>query len=157
MAEEYESLIALGSNLGDRENYLGQATRELAQISLALESSPWYETPPYGGVSDRPFLNGALWLRTKLNAAQLLAKMHEIEGIYGRTRELRWANRSLDLDLILMQDSQGQSIVLKNETMTLPHPECHLRSFVLAPLCWLRPHWVHPGLKKRLREILTDQ
>lgn len=130
------AVIAFGANLGDREATIAAATRELADrpgIRL-IAVSPVYETPAVklDGV-DRGaprYLNGVVVIETDLEPHALLELLHEVELAHGRTRDERWGDRTLDLDLI---DVDGMQ--LADERLELPHPRAWQRAFVLQP--WL--------------------
>jgi len=123
-------VIALGSNLGDREATLIEAINQLATIITVLKVSTFHETAPVGGPEQPDYLNAVLIGESELEPAELLRKMQEIELSAGRQRIERWGARTLDLDLITAGD-----LVLESEFLTLPHPRAHERRFVLDP--WL--------------------
>lgn len=123
--------IGLGSNLGDRERHLREATERLGRrpgIRVSRLSSI-YETEPVGYVDQGAFLNMAAEVETTLNAEQLLDAMLDIERELGRTRDIRWGPRTIDLDLLLYGDIRKSS-----EKLQLPHPRMLERAFVLVPL-----------------------
>jgi len=123
-------VIALGSNLGDREATLIEAINQLATIITVLKVSTFHETAPVGGPEQPDYLNAVLIGESELEPAELLRKMQEIELAAGRQRIERWGARTLDLDLIAADD-----LVIESEFLTLPHPRAHERRFVLDP--WL--------------------
>lgn len=130
------AVIAFGANLGDREATIAAAMRELADSSgvRLVAVSPIYESPAIkpGGVDvEAPrYLNGVVVVETGLDPHALLDLLQRIELEHGRTRETRWGDRTLDLDLI---DVDGQA--LADERLVLPHPRAWQRAFVLQP--WL--------------------
>jgi 2-amino-4-hydroxy-6-hydroxymethyldihydropteridine diphosphokinase len=123
--------IALGSNIGDREHYLTEAIRQLEEHDSVRVSgrSGIYETEPVGVTDQAPFLNMVLELETALPADRLFAVMLQIEQNLGRTRELRWGPRTIDLDLLLYGECRQD-----NPELILPHPRMLERAFVLVPL-----------------------
>jgi 2-amino-4-hydroxy-6-hydroxymethyldihydropteridine diphosphokinase len=130
------AVIAFGANLGDREATIAAATRELADhpgIRL-VAVSPVYETPAVrlDGVDREapPYLNGVVVVETDLDPHGLLDLLQVVETAHGRTREERWGDRTLDLDLI---DVDG--VRFADERLELPHPRAWQRAFVLQP--WL--------------------
>lgn len=143
---EQPAVVALGSNLGDREATLLAATRELAEADgVELRAvSPVHETVALrtaGPDPDAPaYLNAVALIRTTLTPDALLALLHRIEAAHGRERAERWGDRTLDLDLIdfggLRRDSRG---------LTLPHPRAAERAFVLRPWLEVDPDAVLPG------------
>jgi 2-amino-4-hydroxy-6-hydroxymethyldihydropteridine diphosphokinase len=127
----HHATIALGANLGDREATLLAAVSQLkahAEI-FAVRVSPFYRTKPIDAHGP-DFCNAAARLETTLGANELLEQLLEIEQQLGRTRSVRNAPRTIDLDLITY-DHQTVS----NAVLTLPHPRAHERAFVLIPLC----------------------
>lgn len=143
--------LAIGSNLGDREAYLALVREEIEedpQIDLLAQSS-YLETKPYG-VTDQPdFLNGALKVNTIYTPMQLLAFCQKLERMAGRKKTRHWGERTLDVDILLYGNQ-----VMETKELTIPHPQMHLRSFVLSPLYEIAPHLRHPILGKTVRELL---
>jgi 2-amino-4-hydroxy-6-hydroxymethyldihydropteridine diphosphokinase len=138
------ALIALGSNLGNRQRNLDDAVAQLGNTPnvVVLATSRWRETKPVGGPADQgEFLNGAALLGTSLTPQQLHAVLEQIEKAAGRTREGRWAPRTLDLDLLLYDD-----LVLDTPELKLPHPRMSFRRFVLEPAAEIAPDMRHPTI-----------
>ncbi|MEW1954538.1 2-amino-4-hydroxy-6-hydroxymethyldihydropteridine diphosphokinase [Terrabacter sp. NPDC080008] len=128
--------VALGSNLGDRGQTLAaavQSLRELPGLTVTAVSS-LVETDPVGGPEQPPYLNAVAVGRATLAPADLLAALHRIEAEHGRTREVRWGARTLDLDLLQYGTPGGRREVVSDEPeLLLPHPRAHERAFVLVP------------------------
>ena len=154
MPEETVGLagIAVGSNLGDREQNLRDAVERLAGLGKVLDVSPWIDTAPVGFVDQPRFLNGAVLLETSLSPQGLLEAMLGIERELGRVRSGVPAKgpRVIDLDLIFYDD-----LILTMTGLTLPHPAMQDRTFVLEPLAELAPEWRHPVLGLTVREMLA--
>jgi 2-amino-4-hydroxy-6-hydroxymethyldihydropteridine diphosphokinase len=147
------ALVALGSNLGDRHANLARALAGLKCLPRTTVSglSALYETAPVGGPENQgPFLNAAVSLETALPADELLAALHDIERNGGRERGVRWAARTLDLDLLIYGDT-----VSDDPKLLLPHPRMHQRRFVMVPVCDLHPAMQHPGLGPTMAELLA--
>lgn len=131
------AVIALGGNLGDRESTLRSAVASIAALDgvWMLAASGLVETPALklDGVDyNAPsYLNAVLIVETTLEPHALLDALASIESEHHRTREVRWGDRTLDLDLISVDD-----VILDTPRLTLPHPRAHERAFVLAP--WLQ-------------------
>jgi 2-amino-4-hydroxy-6-hydroxymethyldihydropteridine diphosphokinase len=143
--------LLLGSNLGDRAAHLAQARHDLAATAGRLATtSALYETAAWG-LEDQPaFLNQVLALETGLDAATLLAACLAAEQQQGRERMVRWAARTLDVDILLF----GQEIIA-TPTLVVPHPALPARRFALAPLAELAPQLVHPQLNRTVAELLA--
>ena len=133
-------VIALGSNLGDRKATLDDAVDQLRKIITITKVSTFIETDPVGGPDQPNYLNAVVIGESDLEPADLLAKMLSIENEAGRTREVRWGARTLDLDLIVAGDT-----VMDTEFLTLPHPRAHERRFVLDPWLEVDPEAILPG------------
>lgn len=145
--------IAIGSNLGDRRANCEKAIEYLKYspgVSVKKESS-FSETAPWG-VKDQPaFINAAVEIETDLAPRELLLLLKDIEGRIGRKTRERWGPREIDLDIIFY----GERII-KEEGLTVPHPQAHKRLFVMEPLAELAPDFVHPVLKKKVGDIFTE-
>ena len=131
-----KAVVALGSNLGDRFDYLQKAVNEinsLTDIEIS-EISSVYETLPVGGPEQGNYLNAVVTLNTKFEAKALLLKLLLIELNLGRQREIAWGPRTIDLDIIWFED---QTINLEN--LVLPHPRAHERCFVIKPWLEIEP------------------
>lgn len=147
------SLIALGANLGDRQQTLGRAVELLAaraEIS-SVTASRLHETAPVGGPQGQAaFLNAAVALDTSLAPEALHDLLQRIERDLGRQRTTRWAPRAIDLDLLLFGDS-----VISTPALSVPHPRMAFRRFVLAPAAEVAPAMVHPLLGLSLAALLA--
>ena len=147
------ALVAIGSNLGDRHANLAHALAGLQCLpaTTVTSLSAIYETAPVGGPDNQgPFLNAAASLQTALPATELLAALHAIERTAGRERLIRWAARTLDLDLL----THGESVT-DDPALTLPHPRMHQRRFVMVPVCDLEPAMRHPRLGSTMADLLA--
>ena len=150
-------LLALGSNLGPREQMLERACGALAAAGVeVLAASALHETPaliPAGAPPDwdRPFLNQVLRVRTVLEPMPLLDCVKRIEDRLGRRAAPRWAPRVIDIDVL----AHGPHL-LDGAELHLPHPQLHLRRFVLAPLCEIASDWIHPRLARSAAQLLAD-
>lgn len=127
-----KAVIALGANLGDAKAALQGAVDALATTSgIAVQAaSPVFETDPVGGPEQPVYVNAIVLIETSLTPQALLARAHEIESNWDRTREVRWGPRTLDIDII---DFEGFESV--HEPLIVPHPRAQERGFVLVP--WL--------------------
>jgi 2-amino-4-hydroxy-6-hydroxymethyldihydropteridine diphosphokinase len=145
--------IALGSNLGDREDYLRSAIATLSSLGNVGAVSSFYETEPVGTIPQPDFLNAVAELRTQLQPQDLLAALLRVEQQHGRDRSAAPAKgpRTLDLDLLSYDD-----LVLESPTLTLPHPAMAERRFVLAPLAEIAPGWRHPIREKTAAQLLDE-
>lgn len=122
------AVLALGSNLGDREWTLMSAAEALNEVGEVLAFSSFLESGAVGGPPQPDYLNAVLILETQLEPLELLKVCQAIEKIFGRTRDVHWGPRTLDIDLISCGD-----FVMESEALILPHPRASERHFVLAP------------------------
>lgn len=131
--------MALGSNLGVREDYLAAARAGLAALpdTSLLRASSIEETAPLGDMDQPPYLNQMVLLETRLDPRRLLEECQRIERAAGRVRASgdRWAPRTLDLDIVLFGDR-----LVSEPGLTIPHPGLPWRDFWQRELAELRPH-----------------
>lgn len=130
------AVLSIGSNLGDRLAWLQSAVDGIGPAVLAASSV--YESEPWGGVEQGPFLNAVLIVDDpERDARSWLHRAQELERCARRVRLQRWGPRTLDVDVICCYDSPGGTELLSgDEELTLPHPRAHQRAFVLRP--WLQ-------------------
>ncbi|MDP2174084.1 MAG: 2-amino-4-hydroxy-6-hydroxymethyldihydropteridine diphosphokinase [Candidatus Cloacimonadaceae bacterium] len=143
--------LCLGSNLADPSKQIQIAVEQIEAVQdiFILRKSGLIETEPYG-ITDQPmFFNQILEIKTSLAPDALLNRLLDIESQMGRIRDNRWGARIIDIDILLYDD-----LVINSETLTLPHPDFHYRTFALKLLCKLIPDKIHPILKKSYAEML---
>jgi dihydroneopterin aldolase/2-amino-4-hydroxy-6-hydroxymethyldihydropteridine diphosphokinase len=147
----HTAYIAVGSNMGAKEVYIGEALSLLGaeKHTEILKTSNIINTKPYGGVEQDDFLNGVIKIRTLLPPDRLLDFLHEIEQKEGRERILHWGPRTLDLDIIFYD-----RIIYDDDNLVIPHIDMENREFVLKPMCELAPNYRHPVLNLTMRQLL---
>jgi 2-amino-4-hydroxy-6-hydroxymethyldihydropteridine diphosphokinase len=135
-------VLALGSNLGDRQDILQGGVDAIAGIEgVRLTAvSPVYETVPVGGPPQPDFLNAVVLADVTIPSDELLDRLHEVEASFDRIRVVRWGPRTLDIDIVTVAGEQSD-----NPDLTLPHPRAYERAFVLAPWHDADPDAVLPG------------
>jgi dihydroneopterin aldolase/2-amino-4-hydroxy-6-hydroxymethyldihydropteridine diphosphokinase len=136
------AVLALGTNIGDREDHLRRALDllEAADGVDVIATGPVIETDPVGGVEQAAFLNSVVCVRTTRGPWELLELAHVLEADARRVREIRWGPRTLDVDVLTFGD-----LVQDDPDLTLPHPRVHERAFALAPWDRMDPSARVPG------------
>lgn len=149
----HRAYIALGSNMGDKEQYLKGAVEAIGQSEDCQvgKVSSFLRTAPYGGVEQEDFLNGCMEVRTLLTPWELLELMHKIEAEAKRERKVHWGPRTLDLDIIMYDDD-----IIDESDLQIPHKEMAKRDFVLFPLREIAPFLRHPVTGKTIEELAEE-
>ncbi len=140
---EHKVFVGLGSNLADPCAQVGQAIRELSALpqTRVVCRSSLYRSAPVGYLDQPDFINAVVQLQTGLSPRALLDELLALELRCGRTREFVNAPRTLDLDVLLYDDVRHHE-----HGLTIPHPQMHLRAFVLQPLLEIAPDVLIPGI-----------
>ena len=144
------AFIALGANLGDRRANIGRAVELLGEsngVSVA-GLSRMIETSPLAGMDQLDYIDAVVRVETELGAADLFTAMTSIEDTMGRVRGRKWQERTIDLDLLLYGDE-----IIETATLTVPHSQMHLRSFVLEGMCELDSDMIHPVLNRSMKTL----
>lgn len=140
---QHVAFIGLGSNLDDPCGQLRRAFGDLGRLpdTQLLQHSSLYRSAPIGCTDQPDFVNAVAKLATTLSPQSLLQALLQLEHRYGRERIFRNAPRTLDLDVLLYDRLQ-----LHEHGLTIPHPQMHLRAFVLQPLLEIAPDCFIPGI-----------
>ena len=175
MPNHRKALISLGSNenspWGDAAETIQKAMLLLGKLSVETPIlSQLYSTPAFPAGLGPDFVNACMVITTAQNAADLLSELHKIEAEARRTRDVRWAQRTLDIDLIAVGQEVYPSIEAQREwqdlplskqmqkapdTLILPHPRVQDRAFVLVPMMEVAPDWRHPVRDQTIAEMLA--
>ena len=132
--------LGLGSNLGDRKEFLSMACNYLSsEVITGFRASSIYESEPLLKMKQSKYFNMVVCGLTVLSPRELLKICQKIELILGRIRREHWGSREIDIDIL----SYGNRII-DNDDLVIPHPEIENRSFVLMPMLELSPEWLHP-------------
>ena len=164
--------IGLGGNLpspaGDARLTIAAALRDLAASFLLSGVSRFFRSPAFPAGSGPDFINAAVIVNTDVMPADILRELHRIEATYLRERKTRWGARTLDLDLLFVddvvlpdRDTQAKWAHLlpprqqvdAPESLILPHPRLQDRAFVLVPLAEIAPDWRHPVSGQSVSEM----
>lgn len=145
----YDTVIGLGSNMGDRLGTLATAYRELQGLAESTRASAVYETAPVGPPQPA-FLNAALRLRVAMPPLALLEELLALEQKLGRVRRERWGPRTLDLDILWIH-----AFTCVTPVLTVPHAELAVRPFALVPLLDVAPEATDPRTGRPYRDVLS--
>jgi 2-amino-4-hydroxy-6-hydroxymethyldihydropteridine diphosphokinase len=151
--------LGLGSNLGDRQKSLTDAIALISDLGELTDLSRIYESRSWGYEDPRPYLNMCCTIQTELSAEELHGSTLAIEKSLGREGAKRkkgepYRSRTIDIDILFYG-----SDILETDTLSIPHPQLHLRKFVLQPLTDINPNFVHPVIGQtvgRLKELCQD-
>ena len=140
---QHRAIVALGSNLGDRVEYLRYGISHIGEV---VAQSQVFETDPVGGPDNQgPYLNMVAIIATDLDPYALLRHLNTVEAEADRVRVIRWGPRTLDLDIIFYDDAR-----IESEELTIPHPRYAERRFVLEPLSEVAPEHCPSEWRNRL-------
>ena len=144
--------LLLGSNMGDRQLFIGQAIKHIeSEIAPVVKISSLYETASWGKTDAPDYLNQVVLLHSDLSPQEILKKVLNIETGMGRRREEKWGSRIIDIDILFYGDE-----IINGPGLQIPHPELHKRRFTLAPLVEIAPDWYHPVLKKNILALKIE-
>jgi 2-amino-4-hydroxy-6-hydroxymethyldihydropteridine diphosphokinase len=144
--------LLIGGNLGDRAAYLEQAIKQIeALCGHITRTSSIYETAAWGNTNQPAFYNQAIQLTTSLPPETLLAQLLAIEIEMGRVRTQKYGPRTIDLDILMIDDT-----ILDSPSLSIPHPQLQNRRFALLPLNEIAPALHHPVLDKTIHELLLN-
>lgn len=143
--------LALGSNLGMRQDNLSIAKEKLSTAVNVVEESLIYETPPWGVLDQPAFLNQVIKGETPYNPMKLLEYIKRIEIEMGRVKNVRFGPRIIDIDIIFYEN-----FVINEPGLQIPHPRLRGRAFVLLPLNDIAPDFYHPVLNMSTSELLQE-
>jgi 2-amino-4-hydroxy-6-hydroxymethyldihydropteridine diphosphokinase len=169
----HSCIVAIGSNQrlinSSSSDVLSTALSRIAvSVGPITSLSRFFRTPAFPKGSGPDFVNAALVVRAQGSANEILEKLHAIEHELGRVRETRWGQRTIDIDLIavdqnILPDAEtfkkwqllpfSQQTKIAPDQLVLPHPRMQDRAFVLAPMMDLCPDWVHPVIQKSVSQM----
>ena len=141
--------LGLGSNLGDRKEFLRNACNQLSSEAVReFRASSIYKSEPLLKMPQPKYFNMVICGLTVLSPPELLKKCQQIEISLGRIHRESWGSREIDIDIL----SYGCRIIDKDD-LVIPHPEIQNRSFVLMPMLELSPEWLHPETGITIKEL----
>ncbi len=149
-----EAVLLLGTNLGDKIKMLSDCRGEIEKMAgNIVKVSPIYESEAWGYTSEFNFLNQAIIVQTNLSPQRLLKKNQEIERKLGRTTKKKsgYTDRPIDIDILFYSHQ-----IIQEKGLIIPHLQISNRKFVLLPLNYLMPDYVHPVLNKSISDLLKS-
>ena len=144
--------LLIGGNLGDRNAYLDFAMSHLGKsIGSIIKRSDRYESEAWGDRANHPFLNQVVEIETTLQPNEILKGILSIEQMAERTRIERWGDRTLDIDVLFIENQ-----IIDEENLTVPHPRLAERKFTLMPLHDIDSEFIHPVMQKSIATLLEE-
>tara|TARA_Y100000590_G_scaffold419880_1_gene522023 strand:+ start:233 stop:745 length:513 start_codon:yes stop_codon:yes gene_type:complete len=143
--------IALGTNIGNWKNNFNQVFLELNKVGVIKKFASIYLSKPFGYKDQKYFYNTAIEFKTSLSPHLLIKKLELIEKNLKKKKLIANGPRSIDLDIIFYN-----KIVFNKTRLTIPHPRAHLRDFVLFPISEMNPFYIHPIMKKTVKELSNN-
>jgi len=150
---KHSVFLSLGSNQGEKTAICTRAIDEILKLegSCLVAKSSWYHTQPWGKEDQDWFINGVIQVETTLNPHELLDRLKAIESQLGRRDTGRWGPRPIDIDILFYDH-----LKITSPELRIPHPRAHERSFVLAPMAEIAPHFIHPVLNQAMSLLLKN-
>ena len=148
----HKVFLALGSNVGDKKTNIQKAIELLGDHIHNISVAKLYETKPMYVENQEMFLNTALAGQTSLSPEALLTVVKKLEKEIGRKERFRNGPREIDIDILFYDD-----LIFQNENLQIPHPRIQERDFVLKPLMDLNPNFMHPVLKKPVKDLSQNK
>ena len=143
--------LGLGSNLGNKPANLKRAIIHLKKIIKVRKISAFYKTEPVGYKNQGWFLNCAVEAETGIKPLDLLKLLKSIEKKLKRVKTIKYGPRTIDIDILFYGDK-----IIKSKKLIVPHPGMHKRLFVIEPLSSINPNFVHPIIKKTIKELKNN-
>lgn len=144
--------LIIGGNVGDRYSHIISCKSMISKyIGNIIDSSATYETASWGNTEQAHFLNCVLKIDTKLSPFHLLNQCLLIEKKMGRVRAEKWASRIMDIDILFYHN-----LIVRNNTLSIPHPQLYNRRFVLEPLHQLAAQEIDPVTKQSINSLLLS-
>lgn len=148
--------LLLGSNIGNKKDFLSRAlvfikndAGTVISQSALYDTTPWPAQPNDKNNNQNNFINQAICVETALSAPQLLQCLLSIEKKLGRTRNQKWEARIIDIDILFFN-----SEIIQTPELIVPHPHLQERKFALIPLAEIASAFIHPVLKRSIKDIL---
>lgn len=144
------AFLGLGSNIGDSESLLKEAIESINDdYTVVTNESKLYRTKAWGLENQPDFLNMVIEIETFYEPITLLKHLQKIEIDLGRERKIHWGPRTIDIDILFIDN-----LKIYHKDLKVPHPYIEERQFVVEPMCDIAPFYIHPVLNKQIRILL---
>lgn len=143
--------LGLGSNIGNREKYILHAIQLLKTKISDIEYAGFYETKPLYFEKQADFLNTVLKGTTSLSPDHLLRFIKKVQTQTGRVKRFKYGPREVDIDILFYNN-----LIHNSKNLTIPHPLLQEREFVLKPFLEIEPGYIHPILKKTIKDLYLE-
>ena len=145
-----EYFLSLGSNIGDLELNLSNAIKYISETKGIIfeKKSKFYKTAPWGNIEQNDFLNAVIKVKSFHTPEDFLEILKSIECKMGKKFLFKWGPRIIDIDILFCDD-----LVIETENLKIPHPLMHKRDFAILPMKEIAEEFIHPILKKRMKEL----
>jgi len=144
--------LSLGGNLGNTQEIFEQSYQAIEnKVGKILQKSSLYRTAAWGFKEQADFINQVILLESALHPHEILTEIQSIEKQFGRERLVTWGPRTLDLDMLFIED-----LIVHNEKLQIPHPQIQNRKFILIPMHEIAESFEHPVLKKTIAELVLE-
>jgi 2-amino-4-hydroxy-6-hydroxymethyldihydropteridine diphosphokinase len=144
--------LSLGGNLGNTQEIFKQSYPAIEnKVGEILQKSSLYRTAAWGFKDQADFINQVILLESELNPQEILTEIQAIEKQFGRERIVTWGPRTLDLDILFIED-----LIIHNEKLQIPHPHIQNRKFILIPMHEIAESFEHPESKKTIAELVIE-
>jgi len=145
--------LGLGTNVGNKKSNLKRTVAKFKENKnfTNIKISSIYETKPYGEIEQDNFLNAVIYLETSFSLNELFVFTKKLEKEIGRIKRENWGPREIDIDILLYN-----SLIYKDERITIPHKDLLNRDFVLVPLLEIDDTIIHPEEKKEIKQFLSE-
>ncbi len=145
-------ILSLGGNQGDvKKTFLSAKNMITQEIGTIIKESSIFQTQAWGVENQPDFLNQVIVVETKLFPETILESCLEIEAELGRKRMKRWGERTIDIDLLFINNE-----IINTADLQIPHPRIAERNFILYPLDEILPDFIHPTLNKSIKQLKNN-
>ena len=144
--------LQIGSNIGDRYSNLTTCVKKIELlIGKIINKSKIYVSECWGVKNQRDYFNMVVAIKSIYDPTKVLKIISIIENDMGRVRKKRWGSRTIDIDILFFG-----KLIIKSKELIIPHKHLDQRMFVLRPLSDIAPFFIHPELKKNIKQLIKE-